>query len=207
MSKLVSVEVFNIEELSEGARNKAYYDWLEGWEYSWSQENKTTLEKFIEIFPIEVNDWSYGNDNYVSWYFTEEEAIESMSGIRLLTYLYNNYFSNLYKGKYFSLWSKKEKSPNNPNVGKLKSRYSKVMLDDTCVLTGYYIDLSILDPIYKFLKKPSDDITFHDLMEQCLEQWAEDCGEDYNNSSSMEHFIEESKNNEWQYLSDGTQFN
>ena len=71
-----------------------------------------------------------------------------------------------------------------------------------CPLTGYYIDNSLLDPIWKFMDKP-DNRTFKDLLEDCFNEWVKDCDQDYEYSTSMEFFIEECGSQNWSFDENG----
>lgn len=202
-----SYDVFSISELSQHAKEKAYYHWCESQPYSWEDENSKTLKEFENIFPVNVRNWEYGGYCYphISFEFTENDDIENLHGLRLRTYIINNYGRNLFEGKYFSLWSKKDKNPKNPAIGKLKIRRSKVLFDTSCVLTGYCIDDDILEPIYKFLQKPSDNVTFYELMDDCLNSWVTACNNDFEASTSIEYFEECATENDWEFTEDGEQ--
>lgn len=86
-------------------------------------------------------------------------------------------------------------------------RASRVFVSTDCPLTGYCADFAILDPIYKFLKNPTEEITYHDLMNSCLDNFFKMCCRDVESTETMEYFIDESLANEWEYLEDGTLFN
>jgi len=121
--------------------------------------------------------------------------VQDMAGIRLATYIINNYGYGLYKPKnYYSRDCKKK-------------RQSRILTDNSCVLTGYYVDEEILEPIYTFLKYPDCHTTFRLLIRKCLNNFFEACSNDMEEYQSEERFKEESQANEWEYLSDGTLFN
>ena len=84
-----------------------------------------------------------------------------------------------------------------------KHRYSKIIKDTCCVLTGYYIDDDILEPIYDFLKKPSKHVTFADLMRDCLQFWVIACNKDYEACTSMEYFAELCEANGYEFTGYG----
>ncbi|ALA48005.1 hypothetical protein SUNDANCE_189 [Brevibacillus phage Sundance] len=201
--RTIKVGIYNYDELSNKAKAKALHEWCDS-EYLPSEENEKTLNVFETIFPIKVDTWYYsGCGSHISFTFLESDEIEEMTGVRLATYIYNNYYNQLFKGKYYSLWSKKEKSLNNPNIGKLKQRYSKVTFETSCVLTGYYMDESILKPIYDFLKKPCKHTTFKELMYECLNGWLLACEKDMQTYYSEGNFIEICEINEWEFFVDG----
>lgn len=52
-------DIFPLAELSATARETAYTEWLRTFEYSWSCDNRNTLDAFESIFNIKVTDWGY----------------------------------------------------------------------------------------------------------------------------------------------------
>lgn len=193
-----TINIYTINELSEEAKEKAYYNWLQDFYYSWDKENTDTLNAFARIFPVEINRYEYDDSSsYIDFDMTCDDNIADLSGVRLLKYIYNNYYHDIFKGKFFS------KSKWVDGKFTYKHRYSKVIKDNSCTLTGYCMDLEILNPIYKFLQKPKDNITFADLMENCLDCWVNACQHDYKYCSSLEGFIDEVGGGDYEYLEDG----
>lgn len=192
--RTVGINVYEYEELSDSAKEKALHDYRSNGDYN-GEENKDTLKAFEAIFPIKINDWCYGGDRNdgVKWEFIEEDEIEQLSGIRLSTYIYNNYFHNLFKGKLYY------------GTGYKKKRRSNIIFQNNGVLTGYTTDHSLLDPIYNFLKKPTKQ-TFHDLIEECLSEWVNDCTKDMEYYYSEEAFRESCEANEWEFYESGRMY-
>lgn len=90
-------DIYNLHELTREAQAKAHSHWAEHFDYSWADENEKTLQAFEQIFNIKVDRWSY--DDYSYWYrftshYSEEE--DNLKGVRLLKYLVNNYWNDLY---------------------------------------------------------------------------------------------------------------
>ena len=56
MPKMIEVPVFTIGELSQNARDKAYYDWYSIAKYECS-DNISTIESFCDLFNVRLNDW------------------------------------------------------------------------------------------------------------------------------------------------------
>ena len=182
-AETIEIKIYNYEDLllpeNESIKRRVvnrYNDYNDGIDYS---EFKDTKNKFEEAFGIKINgsrDWSH----------KYSEEVMNLKGIRLLKYIHNNFFDAIFEGKYFSLWSEKEKTYKYHKEGcsVLKSRHSKVMFTKDCTLTGVCYDLDILDPVYNFLEKPSEDITFEYLIQECLDSFerAMDKQEEYNNS-------------------------
>jgi hypothetical protein len=197
----VTMKVYTVEELSERALSRAHYDWYMNSDYPWDRENEKTLLEFERVFPIEVTDWQYGGVyKYVRFHMTCEDEVADLEGVRLAKYIWNNYRHSIYKGKYYS------KGKFIDGKYQYVSRRSKLILEKDYNLTGYYIDYDILKPIWDFLDSPRPNITFKDLMKECLDEWLEACEDDYNNYYSLDNFIEIAKVNKWEFYEDGSMF-
>lgn len=192
--KVITKTIYNIDELSESAKEKAYSNWQNISEYPWGNDNMATLTAFEKIFPVEISGWEYGYYKYIKFNMTCENEIENLSGVRLMKYIYNNYYNRITNGKCFG---------KVDNKYQYKQRLSNIIVDTCCALTGYCIDDYILNPIFDFLKSPSENITFRDLMEDCLESWLCACHADYEHYFSMENFIEECELNHYEFYNDG----
>ena len=158
--------LYRITELSEEAKEKAHSEWLcNRYFYGWTHENRQTLDTFCERFGIVCRNWRYDACNYSYDYRSrQEDCIDGLNGWRLAAYLMNNHWNDLYTPKYF--WKG------------TKGRKSRIFVDACCPLTGYYIDNRILDPIYQFLKSPTENITFDSLMNECLDSFFRACRDD-----------------------------
>ena len=187
--------LYQITELSEEAKEKAHNEWLYSrYFYGWTDENRKTLDTFCECFGIVCGHWRYDEIHYSYDYRSrQKDYIDKLSGWRLATYLTNHHWNDLCTPKYF--WKG------------MKGRKSRIFVDTCCPLTGYYIDDCILDPIYKFLKSPTENVTFDDLMNDCLDSFFRACRDDMESTQTLEYFTEESNANNWEYLSDGKLFN
>lgn len=196
------IKVYTVKELDADAKEHAYEEWWKNDFYGWYGENTATLEKFCEVFPVKVTNYEYGpyGPNFVSFHMTtDQDEVENLSGQRLATYIWNNYGYALFKGKYYS----KPMMRNEDGTWKHKHRYSKIILETSCVLTGYWIDMEILAEVYDFLKKP-DSRTFRELMDDCFHGWTKAASADIEASRSMEAFEEDAEANGWEFEEDGT---
>ena len=83
--------LYNIEELKDKAKEKAYGNWLcNALEYFSAFENRHTLNKFCELFNIHCINYFYDSCNYNYSFRSDLDGnVENLSGIRLATYLYN----------------------------------------------------------------------------------------------------------------------
>jgi hypothetical protein len=70
-------------------------------------------------------------------------------------------------------------------------------------LTGYCADDSLIEPIIEYLKKPNMELSYAELMDNCVYNWAKMSQKDYDFSISEEFFIEECEANEWEFDEDG----
>lgn len=165
--------LYRITELSEEAKEKAHTEWLYNrYFYGWTHENRQTLNTFCERFGIVCRNWRYDACNYSYDYRSrQEDCIDRLNGWRLAAYLMNNHWNDLYTPKYF--WKG------------TKGRKSRIFVDACCPLTGYYIDNCILDPIYQFLKSPTENITFDCLMNECLDSFFRACRDDMESTRTL----------------------
>ena len=154
--------IYEFSELSEDAKQTALNEYRQTNDDDFFRtELVESIKKLIDLFGLKSGrEWCDLSTSHM------DDCILELKGLRLRTYLINNYWGDLYKGKYYSLWSKTEKSFKHYKEGYpvLKSRHSKVMFDNCCVLTGVCFDDDILAPIYDFFASPKNDTTFADLI-------------------------------------------
>lgn len=163
------------------------------YKYPWNYENLQTIEKFCQLFNLRIKHYSY-NEHSFSYMFDSkhDSEIDKLSGSRLCAYLYNNYDVYLFNQKQYH---------SKDNV-----RYSKIFLEENYELNGYYLDCTILEPIFKFLERPEKEVTFLKLMDKCLNAAFDSCKEDVKGYFSEEIFKEECKEEDYMFLEDGTRF-
>jgi len=181
------IEVYTFPELSDRAKERAMSDYGSH-EPAWVEENNNSLEEFYELFYDLIRqegryltDHSFRAGGYV-------EEVLSLSGFRLMKYLWNNYRRSLYKGKWYG-------------KGKAQRR-SNVQLDNSGILTGYWADDAVLSPIYEFMSKP-DGRTFEDLLTECVESWRIAVEREYEWQQSEEYFNDIAEANRWEFTEYG----
>lgn len=197
--RTIETQVFQFDELSDAAKEKAREWYRSGDSYPWAEENRDSLEKFCEVFPVKARDWSYDAWNCsISLRVTCDDETAELSGPRLLAYLQNNYAG---------VFSRAKRYRKGAAVGTgVKVRKSRVMREETsCPFTGYWIDESLLDPLRAFLKKP-DGRNFADLLTDCLESWVKNCRDDCQYQQSDESVDETIRANEYEFTADGERF-
>lgn len=194
--KTINVNVYKFSELSEKAKEKAMDNYRKYFEYFLGDENKATLDAFLKIFYfVKVTDYEYGLDrNNIDYKITIDDEIRDLQGLRLYKWLWNNFQNLIYKGKYYSTQGYYDKE----NKYHYKSNYSKVIKENSCILTGYCMDDHILSPIYEFLDYKNDkkhnEMTIDDLISDCLHSWLFACRDDVEYRYSDECIMEELEN-------------
>lgn len=167
-------------------------------------EAGNTLKKFCDLFSITYRNFDFCEMYRSQYSFEMEDTILELSGLRLHKYIWNNFKSDLYKGKYYSLWSKKDISYKYYKEGYpvLKDRRSKVFFDTSAVLTGWCYDESILGPIYNFLDKPTST-DFKQLLQDCLYNFAKDVCSEIEAQYTDEVISENLIANEYEFTANG----
>jgi hypothetical protein len=143
--KKVTINIYSFEELSDSAKKNAIESLRESViEFALTYDNyeiRESYDKFLDIFDIKPE--------------------YDFTGLRLRTYIINNFWHILYKPKFLK-WSVNKGCPLN----------SKTQYDNCCVLTGCCFDHILLDKIYELVENYNDDydtITYDDLIESCKE--------------------------------------
>jgi hypothetical protein len=200
------IELFDLSELSEEAQQKAHADYLNlGDFYHWQGENAQTLKAFTDLFNIKLD----RDGDYKSIYNGSNfEDLESLSGPRLLSYLWNRYGKEIFKPKVYH------------NKGYTKTRQSKLFTDPfNCIFTGYCMDVDIIAPIVEYMRGQKEiykdgklkiervkfpkNLTFEDLLRDCIQEFNQAVNRDYEEAQSFEQFKDTSEANEWTYTENG----
>lgn len=193
--KNITIPVYTFEELSDKAKEKAYYDWRNGeLESQYAvDEYMETLKEFCRIFDCEcqIDDFQY--DTYHLYCNNEMTNFDSnhVKGVRLAKYVINNYSQYLYSPK--KLYGAfKDRSH--------KTYESKAWDISCCPLTGTYCDESILSPIFECIEYKTLFDSYESLIRSCIDSWLKACHEDIEYFESYDCFLESS------FTDDGTYF-
>lgn len=192
--------LYTYGELSDGAKEKAYYKWCVGNEYLWADDNTKTLKAFTSVFDfLDVRDWEY--DAYNTYYRFEIDTpyewedgdLQDLKGVKLYKFI-QNYLVDFMVYKTYSVNGKERKS-------KISWEYQ-----NNCQLTGYYLDCEIMHPIFKYLSDfhRMQDVTLYELMDECMSAWIQACRNDCRYCESEEYFLEETNDHNLYYYEDGT---
>ena len=204
--------VYLFDELSDNAKSVAVNEYINrGYKYPFAYENSATLEMFCKTFNISCRDYEYGYRNYINGYLGKiEDNVLALSGVRAVTYFINNYSDVLFEPKIKGYLKTKDKSVFHKRVKSTKTangyhnRYVSAI--DTCTdcnLTGYCMDMDILNPIYQHIAKPCPSTTIEDILNDCLQSWLLACKNDYEDSMSFEAISDTLIANDYEFTEDG----
>lgn len=208
--KTVITEVFTFDELSETAKNKA----IENHRYKncyashYFDEIIDSAKKVIEIFNLKTGrEYSDIRTGHI------DDAILQLKGVRLFKYIINNYGNDLFTPKYIKCIDKEFRCKLficKVNTGRDGNKYtlvySKTKRDNSCVLTGCCYDEDILKPIYNFLKKPKENTTFEDLMNEIGDAISKTVSDTEDWINSDEFIAENLESNSYEFTEDGNIF-
>lgn len=112
-----TITLYKFNELSDGAQAKAIEEWrtADKGPPAHNDEMSDTIEAFANVFPVSVRRWCYGGDRNdgVDFSMNCNDDVEELKGPRLATYIWNNYKSKLFKGKYRSIETSDKKLEHN----------------------------------------------------------------------------------------------
>jgi len=207
--KTIRTKVYSFNELNETAQQTAINNYRNnGIDTDFIYDDAyNSVKKFHEIFNTKEgrNSWLDVQTGNI------DDSILELTGLRLQKYIWNNFRADLFKGKYYSLWSKTEVSYKHYKDGYpvLKLRQSKILIDNSCVLTGVCYDMDLLQPFYDYLNKKdfSNDVTtFEDLINDSFASLERSINEEVDYRNSDEAIREELEANDYQFLSNGNLF-
>lgn len=186
--KKVTIDIFEFSELCEDSKENA-------------------INNSREIYGPNGDDYTEIHASMKAFRNTFQLPEHEIKGLRILSYLWNNHKTDLYKGKYYSVKGKVKPHKRIKTSENFQAYYSAIQLGNCCVLTGVCFDDDILKPLYDFMSKPDKYTTLEDLYcqcKQCYEKCLDDT-EEYLNTD--EYMIETIEANEVRFLIDGTIFN
>jgi len=208
--RTVCKDVYKYAELSERAKEKArdWYRYGPGASYPWSGETQDTLKAFEKALPIKIKNYSYGEGggrDFISFEVTDQN-VEEIKGLRLRTWLINNFIRNIEKGKYQST------AGTYDDAGKYqyKKRYSNVTKEISCPFTGVCFDEDIIDAVREFVDRfnPRRDSekTFREIVEECFDGFARAVASDIEGQNEDDAVAETIEANEYEFNEDGTRY-
>ena len=215
--KTIEIKLYKFEELSKEAQQKAINNKRdEGIDTDFIYDDAyKTVKEFHKVFNTDE-----GTISWLDVRLNFEDDILNLKGIRLRTYILNNFGYALFTPKFIGSLSTNEfvshkriKSPVNVNsVGnRFNPYYSGVQKDNSCVLTGVCYDESLLKPIYDFLEwneKPDYNsyMDIETLIDECFESLKNDIESEIDYMNEDNYIIDEIENNDTDFTEDGEVF-
>lgn len=173
-----TIKLYQYDELSEEAKERAIQDWRENQtDYIWAEDGVNSLKAFCKAFDIELKDYSLccGNctPNHISFNANNYDMqADSLVGIRAFKYLHNNYANEIE-----NFWQAK--------------------------VTGYCFDCDIIKPLVDFMKRPDAEVTLQDLYQACFDAFCTAWYDDIEYQNSDEYISETLQINEYEFTEDG----
>lgn len=185
--KTISINLYQFNELSKEAKQKV----MDNWQYddAWQADRQKSYDKAKELYAL---------------FETEGE----ISGARLYAFIQNNILPQLKRRiKYVKAdlpkgYHKYASSKIYPDE---KARFSRIEYsEDASNLTGYCSDYAFLEPIFDFLKNPTDGTTNEDLLNTDLDSiYEKESQSDYNDFFEEANFAENCEANEYTFEENG----
>ena len=210
--KTYKINLYSFDELSESSKRvvidkerESQYNFAYLSMESDAEERISTLNKFCELFNITYRiDYDHQH-RFISWDFqySGDEELGERVGKYVWRYLNNHYYA-IRKHKYFI----KQRYDKNGKFD-YKIRYSKVMwIEGDCPFTGMCYDEDILQPIFDWYRKPNMNISIHDLLQECFDNFMR-CWESEDDYRMSDEHLEDMISANWcdkLFYSNGEEF-
>jgi len=189
--KTVCIELYSYNELSEDAKQKVKDNWQ--FDDFWGSERNNSQTEAQKLYDK----------------FNELEG--EIKGTRLYSFIQNHILNELKTPVKYT--KSKEGTFNKYPSSKIykdeKARFSRIQFDyEPINLTGYCNDYEFLEPIFDFLKNPSENISSTDLGNTDLDRIGQKCYEDdYTNFYEDESFAEHCEANNYTFEDNGNMRN
>ena len=158
---------------------------------AWDEEYRDTLK----VTGINVPEWSLPGGGCR---IKVEDAVLELTGLRLRTWIVNNWGDELLTSPKFYY---------KTLDGKSRTRHSQIQRDPGCCpLTGFCSDEDIIDPLRKFVAGgflKDRATTLEDLLKDCVHSWLEAFEAEYEDQQTLEYFIDMAQVNEWEFDENG----
>lgn len=214
--RTIEIKLFAFDELNADAQQEAIRNYRISDNFNHDQvwsEAEETVEVFNTVFNL-----NSGHRSWLEYSENFEDSILDLKGLRLRTWLINNHFYDVFKGRYYGKLVNTFKdgkaipvSSEHPAGVRHVKRYSKAMFEYGCSLTGVCYDMDILDPIVKFLEyKPEnrdqyDETSITNLLDECFDSLRKSIDSEIEGRMEDDYIIQEIEANELEFLEDGTQ--
>ena len=213
--RIEETRVYKFEELTDDAKQNAVGQFAGHDElYCWSTENTDTLKAFCEMFCIDSPNFQYGFCNAFidTVKYNTENDIAELTGVRLLKYLINVFWDDVYKPQFKGSMGHHTKHKRTKNITAKTTKneysvyYSAIFYDACCPLTGYGMDYDILQPLLDFMQCPDKHSTIDDIINACLSSWLSACSAEYEYAYSTEAITETIESGDYEFTENGIIF-
>lgn len=214
--RTIRIKLYKFAELSETAKQKAIDSVRgEGVDTSYIYDDAyQTVKKFHEIFGTK--------EGRHSWLDVQTSHLDdnllNLKGLRLRTYIVNNFLPYLESGHYYRSWSSDKKLFHKKvSSNQRKDRegnvyfwnvYKGLAKEHSCELTGVCYDESLLQPLYEFIDwklRPDYNsyMDFETLMNDCFDNLRKDVESEAEAVNEDEAIIETIEANDYEFTQDG----
>jgi len=174
MSRTIEITVFEFDELSDEAKEKAR-DWYRSTDcWCWQDEWRESAQEFSKIAPIDIDNADY-NAGHVNITWTGDDDVAKLTGLRAWKWLHNNGWFDR---------ARKE-------------------VQGACGLTGSFGDASLFDPFTEYEKTPVSIPDLKQAFYECAQSWVYEARSDMEYSYSDESVDTNIRANEYQFTEDG----
>lgn len=216
--KTLQIETYKFRELPENVQNELIEKQRAKEDFKGLYDDAhETVKKFFKLSGVKEGRNSWLDFSVGSF----DGNILTLTGLRLRTWIINNWGEWLYKSKYYSLWSKTEKSFEHYKEGHpvLKKRRSKCQLTKDCVLTGVYYDDELLEPFYSFIEdyrsfnsyptgaNDAENICLEDLLQRAFDNLYSTIEDEKEALDDDAHIADNLTGLDYDYTIDGNQIN
>lgn len=217
--RTVRTKVYSFNELSSEAQQKAINNFRNnGVNTDFIYDDAyNSVKAFNEVFGTREGSCSWLDVNANNF----DDDILNLKGFRLQKYLWNNYYNNLFKHKFYNAIADnkvlihpcievhKYDVSKGARCSSSNFYYSRIQKTTSCVLTGVCYDDDLLQPIYDFLLKrdfSNCTITFYHLLNDCFESLKNSIENEVEYRNSDEAIIEDIQELDYEFTKDGNQF-
>jgi len=198
-----TINVYTFDELTDEQKHLVFENWrASGHEYAGAEEWIDSLKGFAESTGIRIDNYQLSPyvHSFVTWTpdFDHDGNLVDLCGLRLRTWLINNWLPGFETGKYYST---RGQTINGKYSYKFK--HSKCQFEIGCPFTGVGHDFDLINPALDFIKKP-DGRNLTDVIDACFESFVKGYCADMEDQDSDEYITETIEANDYEFYSDGT---
>lgn len=194
--KTVSINVYSYPELSEKAKQKAYYHWLETEPEDWVTWELRESLKDLESYGVKLSKWQFDETNY--WFILDtssdlapEIEITELKGLTALKKAMHLYAEITIRPKTYYT--------SKPRL--LKHRKSKTLFhnEGDYLWTTYSFTMTLKE----LINKKDLSLSLFDYISSSMNTLFKDVQREYAYQTSQETFEDTSEDNEWFYFENG----